>query len=110
LLCVRPHKPDLCAKSDIDDLSVITHIGAMNSLARDPKQIGNAIRRARKLRNLSQKDLGAKAGLRQETISLLENGNASVRIETLLAVLAVLDLEFQITSRSKRGADVESYF
>jgi len=82
----------------------------MNSLARNPKQIGNAIRRARKTRNLSQKELGAKAGLRQETISLMENGNASVRIETLLAVLAVLDLEFQVAPRSKRGTEVENYF
>jgi HTH-type transcriptional regulator/antitoxin HipB len=81
----------------------------MNSLARDPKQIGNAIRRARKAQKLAQKDLGAKAGLRQETISLIENGNPSARIETLLTVLAVLDLEFQITSRSKSGRDVESY-
>lgn len=75
----------------------------MNSLARDPRQIGNLIRRARKRRKLSQKDLGAKAGLRQETISLIENGNPSARIETLLAILAVLDLEFQIAARSKSG-------
>lgn len=73
----------------------------MNDLARDPKQIGNLIRRARKRRGLSQKALGDKAGLRQETISIIENGNPAARIETLLAVLAVLDLEFQIAPRSK---------
>jgi len=75
----------------------------MNGLARDPKQIGNLIRRARKGQNLSQKALGARAGLRQETISLIEIGNPSARIETLLAVLGVLDLEFQIAPRSKTG-------
>ncbi len=73
----------------------------MNDLARDPKQIGNLIRRARKRRALSQKGLGDKAGLRQETISLIENGNPATRLETLLAVLAALDLEFQIAPRSK---------
>jgi len=73
----------------------------MNDLARDPKQIGNLIRRARKRQALSQRALGEKAGLRQETISLIENGNPAARIETLLAVLAVLDLEFQIGPRSK---------
>ncbi|HZL43136.1 MAG TPA: helix-turn-helix domain-containing protein [Verrucomicrobiae bacterium] len=73
----------------------------MNDLARDPKQIGNLIRRARKRQALSQKALGDQAGLRQETISLIENGNPAARIETLLAVLAVLDLEFQIAPRSK---------
>ena len=75
----------------------------MSDLARDPKQIGNLIRRARKQRALSQKALGDKAGLRQETISLIENGNPAAKIETLLAVLAALDLEFQIAARSKGG-------
>lgn len=74
----------------------------MNNLARDPKQIGNVIRRARKRRALSQKDLAAKAGVRQATISLIENGNPST-VDTLLSVLAVLDLEFQIAPRSKSG-------
>ena len=82
----------------------------MNHLARDPRQIGNLIRRARKRQALSQKALGDKAGLRQETISLIENGNPSAKIETLLAVLAVLDLEFQIATRSKAGRGAESYF
>ena len=91
----------LCVITDIDILSDLTHNVGMNDLARDPKQIGNLIRRARKKRALSQKALGDKAGLRQETISLIENGNPAARIETLLAVLAVLDLEFQIGPRSK---------
>ena len=81
----------------------------MNDLARDPKQIGNLIRRARKKQDLSQTALGAKAGLRQETISLIESGHSSAKIETLLAVLAALDLEFQIAPRSKGVRDVESY-
>ena len=82
----------------------------MNDLARDPKQIGNLIRRARKKRALSQKALGGKAGLRQETISLIENGNPSAKIETLLAVLAALELEFQIASRSKSGRGTRGYW
>ena len=81
----------------------------MNNLARDPKQIGNLIRRARKVRALSQKALGDKAALRQETISLIENGHPSAKIETLLSILAVLDLEFQIAPRSKGGSNMENY-
>jgi len=68
----------------------------MTDLARDPGQLGNVIRRARKRRALSQGALGAKAGLRQETISLIENGNSAAKIETILAVLAALDLELRI--------------
>jgi HTH-type transcriptional regulator/antitoxin HipB len=82
----------------------------MNGLARDSKQIGNIIRRARKQWALSQKELGARTGLRQETISLIENGNPAARIETLLAVLAALDLEFQIAVRSKGVRGGKSYF
>jgi len=57
----------------------------------------------------SQKALGNKAGFRQETISLIENGNPAAKIETLLAVLAALDLEFLIAFRSKgRGIEINS--
>ena len=79
----------------------MTHNDGMNDLARDPRQIGNIIRRARKKQALSQTELGERARLRQETISLIESGNPAARIETLLAILGALDLEFQIAPRSK---------
>ena len=82
----------------------------MNGLARDPKQIGNLIHRARKQRAWTQKALGDKAGLRQETISLIENGNSAAKIETILAVLAALDLELRIAPRSKGGLGIEGDF
>lgn len=78
----------------------------MSDLARTPTQIGTIIRRRRKKLGLSQSALGEKAGLRQETISLIETGNPAARLDTILAVLAALDLEFQIGSRS-RGGTVE---
>jgi HTH-type transcriptional regulator / antitoxin HipB len=74
----------------------------MSALARSPKQLGTLIRRQRKRLGLSQKELGERAGLRQETISLIETGNPASRLDTLLAVLAALDLEFQIAARSQR--------
>lgn len=86
----------------------MAHNLGMSDLARDPKQIGNSIRRARKRRGLSQGALGAKAGLRQETISLIENGNAAAKLETILKVLSALDLEFRIAPRSKGDLGVES--
>ena len=85
----------------------MAHNKGMNALARDAKQIGNAIRRARKQRAWSQKALGDRAGFRQETISLIESGNPAAKIETLLALLAALDLEFQIAPRSQ-GRGIES--
>jgi HTH-type transcriptional regulator/antitoxin HipB len=82
----------------------------MSDLARAPKQLGNLIRRVRKHRALSQGALGAKAGLRQETISLLENGNSAARLETILAVLAALDLELRVAPRSKGDLGAEGDF
>lgn len=75
----------------------------MLDLARTPKQLGNAIRNARRALGWSQTELGLKAGLRQETISLIETGNAATRLDTLLAVLAALGLELRVAPRSLTG-------
>lgn len=49
--------------------------------------------------------------LRQETISLIETRNPATKLETILAVLAALDLEFRIAPRSKaQAADIEDTF
>lgn len=83
----------------------------MEDLARTPKQIGHLIRRTRKKLGWSQTQLGEKAGLRQETISLVETGNPATRLETLLAILAALDLEFRIAPRTKgQASDIEELF
>jgi HTH-type transcriptional regulator/antitoxin HipB len=76
----------------------------MSDLARTPRQIGTIIRRNRKRLALSQSALGERVGLRQETISLIENGNPAVRLDTLLAVLAALELEFRIAARSRNAS------
>lgn len=83
----------------------------MTDLARTPKQIGNLIRRTRRKLGLSQTALGDRAGFRQEIISLIETGNPATKLETILAVLAALDLEFHIVPRSKGdGATIEDIF
>lgn len=105
------HNYVLCVKSDIAFLSDLGHIIYMTDLARNPKQIGNIVQRARKKLGLNQTELGEKAGLRQETISLIENGNPAAKLETILAVLAALDLEFRVEPRSKiRPSDIEEIF
>jgi HTH-type transcriptional regulator/antitoxin HipB len=83
----------------------------MTDLARTPNQIGNLIRRARRKRGWSQSELGRHAGLRQETISLIETGNPATRLETILVLLAALDLEFRIAPRTRSAAsDIEDIF
>jgi HTH-type transcriptional regulator/antitoxin HipB len=100
-LCRLTYNPILCAKAYIDDLSGLAYSRVMNDLARDPRQLGNVIRNARKGKGWSQAELGRKVGLRQSTISMIETGNPATTLETLLGVLAALELEFQIASRSK---------
>ncbi|ARC88532.1 helix-turn-helix domain-containing protein [Rhodovulum sp. MB263] len=73
----------------------------MKQLARTPKDIGHAIREARKAKGFTQKDLAAKSGVWQETISKIENGVASTKLETLFDLFAALDLEIQVQPRSK---------
>jgi HTH-type transcriptional regulator/antitoxin HipB len=83
----------------------------MSDLARTPQQIGNLIRRARKRNDLSQTDLASRAGVRQETISLIETGNPAAKLQTILDVLAALNLEFWVAPRGKTtAADIEHIF
>ena len=74
------------------------------TLARTPEQIGNAIRRARKKKGLNQAALGERAGMRQPSVSHIESGNPAARIDSVLALLGALDLEFQVAPRSKRSS------
>lgn len=109
------HILKICVKSDIAIISELAHnkagVQTMTDLARTPKQIGNIVRRTRKQRGMSQTQLGRKVGLRQETISLIETGNPAAKLETILAVLTTLDLEFRIVMRSKGSAsDIENNF
>lgn len=82
----------------------------MEQIARTSKQIGAAIRRRRRLLNLSQGELGAKTRLRQATISALENGEPGARLRTLIDVMVALGLELVIRERSKAEGRIEDFF
>lgn len=83
----------------------------MKQLARTPKDVGLAIREARKAMKLTQRDLAARSGVWQETISKIETGATSTGLETVFDLLAALDLEIQIQTRSKGSqADLEDIF
>lgn len=82
----------------------------MDQLARTQKQLGAVIQRQRREKRLTQKELGERAGLRQETISNIERGE-NARLESLLAVLAALDLELTVRPRSRaEPSDIADVF
>ncbi len=71
----------------------------MNQLLSLPNQVGLVLRAARKSAKLNQKQLAAKLGLSQSRVSELETDPASMRVDQLLAVIAVLGLELQVQPR-----------
>jgi HTH-type transcriptional regulator/antitoxin HipB len=77
----------------------------MTILARTPDQLGNAIRRMRKQAGLSQQALAEKCGLWQETISKIERGLPGAKIETIMQIMAALDLELVVRPRTRGNLD-----
>lgn len=83
----------------------------MDQIVRTPKQIGDAIRRRRRMLGVNQTDLGEKTNLRQATISVVEAGVPGTQLGTLCDVMAALDLEFVIRPRTKAAAaEIEDIF
>jgi HTH-type transcriptional regulator/antitoxin HipB len=79
-------------------------------IVRTPLQLANSIRVRRRKLGLSQEQLAAKTGVRQGTLSDIENAR-SARLDTLLRILAVLDLELLVRERTKSSAnDIEAIF
>lgn len=76
---------------------------------RNRKDLGAAVRGARRARKLSQADLARMASVRQPLISELENGTTSVTIDTLLKVLAPLALDLTLVPRETARFDPTAY-
>ncbi len=68
-----------------------------------PKQLGEALARARNQAGLNQRALAEAIGGYQSTISSAESGGPGVRIRTLLEILAALGLELAVRPRAQRN-------
>lgn len=83
----------------------------LDAIARNEKQIGAILRRARRKAGLTQEALGDRVRLRQGTISHLEAGKPAVQLRTLMATLSSLGLEIVVRRRSRGSpADFEDLF
>jgi HTH-type transcriptional regulator/antitoxin HipB len=83
----------------------------MADMIRSPKALGVALRRHRRNLKLTQADLAARAGIRQATVSDIENGLETMKLRTVMDLLRALDLELTIQSRSKGSHDeIEDLF
>ena len=83
----------------------------MQNFVRIPRDLGHAVRQARLEKNWTQSDLATRSGVWQETISKVEAGRGGTKLETILALLAALDLELLVRTRSKGSAsDFDNIF
>lgn len=83
----------------------------IDQIARNEKQLGAILRRARKQAGLTQGALGDNVHLRQGTVSRLEAGEPALQLRTLMAALSALGLELVVRPRSKgSSADIEDLF
>lgn len=77
----------------------------LQNFVRIPRDLGHAIRQARRgKKNLTQADLATRSGVWQETISKVEAGRGGTKLDTILALLAALELELLVRTRSKGSA------
>ena len=58
-----------------------------------------ALKEARVNQGMTQKDVAQLVGIKQATVSALENHPEKSRVETLFRLLAALGLELQVTER-----------
>ena len=63
----------------------------MQQLVLSPKALGLFLRDLRKQKGLTQTELGRKVGLDQKKVSLMENGNPNMRVDSLFRLLSALD-------------------
>ncbi|NVP03163.1 helix-turn-helix transcriptional regulator [Photobacterium damselae subsp. damselae] len=73
----------------------------------DPLALANWMREARQNRGLTQKQASELSGLRQATISKIENAPASCSIETLLRLASVYQLELHLLPKLAKGENYE---
>ena len=70
------------------------------------RSLGRALRDARREQGISQVELAERIGIAQPTISAVERGVSNLQFDTLLRLLAALDLE--LACRVRAGGDPAS--
>ena len=82
----------------------------MHQIVRLPRQLGAIIQSERLRQSMTQTELASLTGTQQKTISAIENGSEGTKLDTLLSVIARLDLDLQIVPRQREGKSIEDVF
>jgi HTH-type transcriptional regulator/antitoxin HipB len=81
----------------------------MGKIIRNNKDLGEAIRMARTTKDLRQVDVAQRASVRQALVSELENGETTAKLDTVIRVMAALDMDLPIVPRRKAEFDPTEY-
>lgn len=81
----------------------------MRSVIRSTQAMGTALKEARRMAGVTQLELGRRTGLRQATISSLENGEGGT-LESLFKLLTELKLDLRCKPRSSDIPDLNEIF
>jgi HTH-type transcriptional regulator/antitoxin HipB len=71
----------------------------MDFVARTPKQLGAVLKSCRSQRRLTQREAGARVGLKQGTVSHIETDATHARIESLYRLMSSLGLELVLREK-----------
>ena len=65
-----------------------------------PRELGEALRRVRRERGMTQIDLAARANVARSALQKLEEGRGTVNLDTVLKLLRTLSLDLEVVSRA----------
>ena len=78
----------------------------MQTLLVSPHQLGAALREIRRQKGQSQAALGRMVGLDQQKVSLIENGNPNMRLDSVFRLLSALDAGLTVVSKQDQQTAV----
>ena len=81
----------------------------MEKHIRNSNELGEAIRQVRVYKNLRQIDISKSASVRQALVSEIESGATSAKVDTVIRILAALDMDLSIVPRRKAEFDPTEY-
>lgn len=81
----------------------------MRSVIRSNAILGTSLNEARRAAGLTQLELGRRTGLRQATISSLENGEGGT-LESLFKLLTELKLDLRLAPRATDQPELDELF
>lgn len=67
------------------------------------KELGEAIRRARKARGWTQIDLAARANVARSAVQKLEKARGTTTVDTALKLLQILSIDLALSPRTERA-------